>query len=113
MSIYQRLLKLENFPYPPTSNPLSEHLSKLYPPEDSTVNFFQTLFNQQSEKILSELQIFSKCILTAILKGTIDLLNKRSEYNPEKISTQLNLLQQSLKNKHIIRNAGDILGICT
>lgn len=41
------------------------------------------------------------------------MLDRRNDYPPEKIINQLNLLQQTLKNKHVIRNVGEVLSVAT
>jgi hypothetical protein len=41
------------------------------------------------------------------------MLDRRNDFPPEKIVNQLNLLQQTLKNKHVIRNVGDVLSVAT
>lgn len=46
-------LNLSSYPCPHPSSPLSEHLSRLNPPNDETLTFFQTLFVQASDKITS------------------------------------------------------------
>lgn len=85
---------------------MNEHLSKLNPPNDTTLQFFQALFAQTSERIAAELQEYAKVILAAILKSNIDMIDRRNDISPEKLAAQLNLLQQALKNKNLIRNAG-------
>jgi hypothetical protein len=78
VSLAQRI-NLQNYPMPHPSNPLSEHLSKLNPPNDATLTFFSHLFAAQaSEKITVELQNYAKVILACILKGNIDLLDRRN-----------------------------------
>lgn len=44
-------INLSNYPCPHPSNPLNEHLSKLNPPTDTTLQFFTALFTQNSERI--------------------------------------------------------------
>jgi hypothetical protein len=68
---------------------------------------------QASDKITSELQNYAKIILAAILKANIVMLERRNDYPPEKIVNQLNLLQQTLKNRHVIRNVGEVLAVAT
>lgn len=106
-------LNLSSFMCPHPSSPLSEHLSRLVPPNDETLTFFQTLFVQTSDKITTELQNYAKIILAAILKANIMMLERRNEYVPDKINNQLNLLQQTLKNRHVIRNVGEVLAVAT
>jgi hypothetical protein len=106
-------LNLSAYPCPHPSSPLSEHLSRLSPPNDETLTFFQTLFVQPSDKITTELQNYAKIILAAILKTNRQMLDRRNDYLPEKIVNQLNLLQQTLKNKHVIRNVGEVLSVAT
>ena len=69
-------INLGSYPCPHLSNPLNEHLSKLNPPNDTTLQFFQALFTQTSERIASELQDYAKIILGAILKNSGDNDNK-------------------------------------
>jgi len=106
-------LNLSSYLCPHPSSPLSEHLSRLIPPNDETLGFFQTLFVQASDKITTELQNYAKIILAAILKANITMLERRNEYVPDKINNQLNLLQQTLKNRHVIRNVGEVLAVAT
>lgn len=44
-------INLGSYNCPHLSNPLNEHLSKLNPPNDTTLQFFQALFLQNSERI--------------------------------------------------------------
>lgn len=39
----------------------------------------------------------------------MDMLDRRTEFPPEKIVTQINLLQQAIKCRNIIRNIGELL----
>ncbi len=44
-------LDLSVYPAPHPASPLSKHLSKLLPPNDNIINFFNTLFQESGEKI--------------------------------------------------------------
>ena len=89
---------------------MSRQLSKLLPPQDSTISFFNSLFQEGSEKIVAELITYAKCIFASILKSVQEMMSNRSEYSPDRLVAQLTLLQNCIKCSHIMRNVGDLLG---
>ena len=46
-----KMLDLSIYPAPHPASPLSKHLNKLLPPNESIINFFNTLFQESGEKI--------------------------------------------------------------
>lgn len=100
---------LSTYPAPHPSSPLGKNIAKLLPPNEQTINFFNALFMQNGQKISNELITHAKIIFGSILRSVINMLEKRSEYPPEKIVNQINLLQQAIKCKNIIKNAGQLL----
>ena len=107
------VLDLQNYPAPHPASPLSKHLHKLLPPNESIINFFNTLFQESGEKIANELATNAKIIFGSILKSVQDLLEVRGEYTPERIVAQVTLLQSCIKCPHVIRNVGELLGFGT
>ena len=100
-------LSLYSTPHP--ASPLGKHLSKLIPPNDATVNFFNHLLNENGEKISNELITHAKVIFGSILKSVVLMLESRNDYPPEKIINQINLLQQAIKCKNIVNNLEELL----
>ena len=41
------------------------------------------------------------------------MIEKRNDIPPERLAAQLNLLQQALKSRFVIRNSGEVLALCT
>ena len=97
------------YPNPHPASPLGKHLAKLLPPNDATLNFFNALLMESGEKIAVELSNYAKVIFGSILKSVEVILANRNEYGPEKIVSQINLLQQAIKCKHIMNNIQELL----
>lgn len=70
-------LDLMSYSAPHPASPLSKHLNKLLPPNESIINFFNTLFQESGEKIANELITNAKIIFGSILKSVQDLLSSR------------------------------------
>ena len=73
----RRGLDLSSYPAPHPASPLSKHLNKLLPPNESIINFFNTLFQESGEKIANELATNAKIIFGSILKSVQDLIGVR------------------------------------
>ena len=106
-------LDLSIYSAPHPASPLSKHLHKLTPPNDSIINFFNTLFQESGEKIANELASNAKIIFGSILKSIQDLLAIRKDYTPERLVTQIQLLQNCIKCPHVVKNIGELLGFGT
>ena len=108
-----RTLDLSVYPTPHPASPLSKHLNKLLPPNESIINFFNTLFLESGEKIANELANNAKIIFGSILKSVQDLLASRKDYTPERIVAQITLLQNCIKCTHVMKNIEELLGYGT
>ena len=106
-------LDLQNYPSPHPASPLSKHLHKLLPPNESIINFFNTLFQETGDKIANELASNAKIIFGSILKSVQDLLAVRKDYTPERVVAQITLLQSCIKCPHVVKNIGELLGYGT
>ena len=106
-------LDLSCFPAPHPASPLSKHLNKLLPPNESIINFFNTLFQETGEKIANELATNAKIIFGSILKSVQELISVRKDYTPERIVAQISLLQSCIKCTHVMKNIGELLGYGT
>ena len=59
-------------PYP--TSPLGKNISKLMPPNDQTITFFNALFSENGEKIANELVTHAKIIFGSILRSVTLML---------------------------------------
>jgi hypothetical protein len=103
-------MDLSPYPAPHPASPLSKHLNRLLPPNDSIINFFNSLFQETGEKITNELSTNAKIIFGYILKSVQHLLSKRKDYAPDRIVAQITLLQNCIKCVHVVHNIGELLG---
>lgn len=109
-SPYEDPINLAHYSAPNPSAPMSRQLSKLLPPEDSTISFFNSLFQENSAKIVGELTTYAKCIFASILKSVQEVMGNRKDYSPDRLVAQLTLLQNCIKCPHVMKNVGDLLG---
>lgn len=107
------MLNISIFPAPHPASPLGKQLGKLVPPNDQTMNFFNTLFQENSEKIVNELTINAKFIFGSILKSVHEVIAARREYSPDRLVAQITLLQNCIKCPHVIHAIGELLGFGT
>lgn len=77
-NIYEtNMLNISIYPAPHPASPLGKQLGKLVPPNDQTINFFNTLFQENSEKIVNELSLNAKFIFGSILRSVHDVIAAR------------------------------------
>jgi hypothetical protein len=106
-NIYEtNMLNISVYPAPHPASPLGKQLGKLVPPNDQTINFFNTLFQENSEKIVNELSLNAKFIFGSILRSVHDMIAARREYSPDRLVAQITLLQNCIKCPHVIQAVG-------
>jgi hypothetical protein len=103
-------LDLSLYPAPHHACPLGKQLGKLLPPNDSTINFFNSLFTESGDKIVNELAVNAKIIFGSILKSVQEVISQRRTYAPDRIVAQITLFQNCIKCPHVVKNIGELLG---
>ena len=80
-------IDLTKYTFPGKKTPLAKQLSKLLPPNESTINYFTNLLDEKSEKCMNKelLANFASAIFGSILVSVEEVLKNKDDYSPADI----------------------------